>query len=516
MNFHRIPALVVAVLLASALTSCSKNANSKSASADSPAPRMTDPPPSSKSDPLSPAPTNANPTSPAPTSAAPTSASPTSTFPTVLTSTVPINNATAPAKAVTIPSTPTGKQLQWIIDHGQTATSADLAVHFSSSFLAQVPSEQLLGVFRQLGTITPVEVGVSSDKLLDGLVTAGDGTKFTVSMKLDVAAKIEELLFKPFTDLVPSSAKTWSEVDQDVKAVGLNYSLFAGEVGTDGSLRELYGTQPDASGPLGSEFKLYVLGALSKAIEAKTIGWDEELTITDALKSIPSGELQDRASGSKVTVREAAQKMIEISDNTAADLLINRLGRANVEAVLGEMGMGDTSRKRTVPFITTREMSILKFRVEPTVRAKYETASGSMRSTMLKELPAELPDVVSIVKAAPTAIDTIEWFASPKEVSAAHAWLDKRADLPGMEPIRKILGTNPGLPLDDKVWKRHSFKGGSEPGVLALSWLLERADGKRFVIAINTSSPKSIEENGTDVKLFGAVTGAFNVLATQP
>jgi beta-lactamase class A len=412
---------------------------------------------------------------------------------------------------VPVPTTPTGAQLQWIIDHGQTATDADLAEHFSASFLAQIPAEQLLGVFRQLGTLTPTEIGVASDRELSGIVLA-NGSKFSVSMKLDADAKIEQLLFKPYEPLVPSSAKRWSDVDAELTAVGLEYSLYVAEVGLDGSLRAIHGTNPNTSGPLGSEFKLYVLGALTKAIEAKSIAWDDKLTITNALKSIPSGELQDRASGATVTVRETAQKMIEISDNTATDMLIARLGRANVENVLSEMGMGADSQKRTLPFITTREMSILKFGSDPSVRQKYETASRSQRLQLLGALPTTLPDVATLTNALPTSIATIEWFASPTEIAAAHAWLDKRAELPGMEPLRNILGTNPGLPFDANVWKRHSFKGGSEPGVLALSWLLERADGKRFTIAINTTSTKPIDAD--EIKLFQAVTGIFNVLTT--
>ncbi len=522
-RIHHASVLIVAVFASAALVGCSKKASSKSASGDTRPAAMTNPPvvrsDTDNSDGADSAGADSAVTESAPTNPASDRADSTVTDVTnpIVTgepdtgSSVTTTKSGQPIKPVAIPSTQTGTQLQWIIDHGRTATSADLTDHFSQSFLTQVPSDQLIGIFGQLGTLTLVDLGVSSDQELSGLVTAGDGTKFTVTMKLDASSKIEELLFKPFADLVPSKAKTWNEVDREIAAIGLNYSMFAGEIASDGSVRELHGTRPDTPGPLGSEFKLYVLGALSKAVEAKSIAWDEELTISDALKSIPSGELQDRPTGSKVTVREAAQKMIEISDNTATDMLINRLQRAKVEAVLTEMGMGTQSQKKTLPFITTREMSILKFKVEPTVRMTYESASEAQRLVMLKALPAELPAVTTLTSASPTAINTIEWFASPKEVAMAHAWLDKRAELPGMEPLREILGTNPGLPLDDKVWKRHSFKGGSEPGVLALSWLLERADGKRFVLAINTSSDKPIDED--DVKLFSAVTGAFNVLA---
>jgi hypothetical protein len=34
------------------------------------------------------------------------------------------------------------------------------------------------------------------------------------------------------------------------------------------------------------------------------------------------------------------------------------------------------------------------------------------------------------------------------------------------------------------VWKSVAFKGGSEPGVLNLTWLLERDDGAFFAVSI--------------------------------
>ena len=45
--------------------------------------------------------------------------------------------------------------------------------------------------------------------------------------------------------------------------------------------------------------------------------------------------------------------MISISDNTAADMLIARLGRTAVEDALKTSGMADPSRDR--PFLTSRE-----------------------------------------------------------------------------------------------------------------------------------------------------------------
>jgi beta-lactamase class A len=67
--------------------------------------------------------------------------------------------------------------------------------------------------------------------------------------------------------------------------------------------------------------------------------------------------LQYEPDGTQISVLDAAAKMISISDNTATDMLINLVGRSEVEAALTEAGMANPSLNR--PFLTTRETFIL-------------------------------------------------------------------------------------------------------------------------------------------------------------
>ena len=92
---------------------------------------------------------------------------------------------------------------------------------------------------------------------------------------------------------------------------------------TNGSCQPVHSIDPGTPAPLGSAFKLYVLEALATAIASGKVDWTQPLTVTAQLKSLPSGELQTEPDGTKVSVQDAAAKMISISDNTAADMLIN-------------------------------------------------------------------------------------------------------------------------------------------------------------------------------------------------
>lgn len=418
---------------------------------------------------------------------------------------------TAAATAMGLPATAAGAQLAWVIAEGQGADDAALTERFAPAFLAEVPPDQLHSVLDGLGTLTAGEVRTSAPTSLEALVTSADGQTLVASITVDGEPphRIAGLLFQP-AELPPAPA-SWEEVDQRLAALAARGAVLAAEVTADGALAVAHERDADSVGPIGSAFKLYVLGALADAVAAGTVGWDDALTIEEADRSLPSGQLQERV-GETVSVQEAATLMISISDNTATDLLIGHLGRPEVEAVLEPMGLGPDARARTLPFLTTRELFTLKWGGDPERLAAYAGGAEADRRSVLDGLDAALPPVDAVDPAVPVEIDRVEWFASPRELAAAHVALDGRRATAGLEPLTTILGTNPGVALDAAVWPRFAFKGGSEPGVLALSWLLERADGRRFVLALTGSdSGRAIDES----EAVAIATGAIALLAAS-
>lgn len=174
--------------------------------------------------------------------------------------------------------------------------------------------------------------------------------------------------------------------------------------------------------PLGSAFKLYVPDALATAIAAGKVSWTQPLTVTARLKSLPSGELQAEPDGTKISVRDAAAKMISISDNTATDMLISLVGRPAVEAVFTTAGMADPARDR--PFLTTREAFTLKLDHWPALADRYIAASQPGRRALLARtvdrvpLPAVSPEAGWTT---PRDINSIEWFASANDICRVYA-----------------------------------------------------------------------------------------------
>jgi hypothetical protein len=287
------------------------------------------------------------------------------------------------------------------------------------------------------------------------------------------------------------------------------YGLF--EV-LDGECRLVAGSAPEVALPLGSAFKLWVLGALAGEIEGGRAAWDEPLAVREDWLSSLDGEVAARAPGTELTLRQYAEWMISISDNSATDHLMYRLGRAVVEAAMETAGVTDPAANR--PMLTTRELFLLKWGT--TVPAtEYLALDEAGRRQVLDERLGGVDLVEGLGAAfrpgAPTAVEELEWFATPLDMCRTHVWLASLAARPGLEPVAEILALNPGLPFPDR-WRDVRFKGGSEPGVMFVAWRLEQTDGRVFVVAGGLVDP---EEAFDDVRV-ATILGAVAELAPAP
>ena len=399
----------------------------------------------------------------------------------------PSGSSPAPAVDAAFPTTPAGRQLAWVVarmNAGQVAGDAELAQRFSAAFLAQVPPAQLVAALSQVVAAGPFRfsgpLGPSSPTALVARLDGASGTALKASITVGSAPPhlIDGLLFQPYS--VTPKPTSWGEVDAGLRALAGHATMLATEVGRSAPVHAL---EADTTGAIGSAFKLYVLGALGSAVERGTAAWNEKLAVHPAWKSLPSGDLRKAPDGRRYTLRYFAQQMIAVSDNTAADHLIHRLGRSAVEAELAALGM--RAPRLDMPFLTTREMFALKLSAPAALRQAYAAGTSAQRRRLLPRLdavPVSLADAASWT--TPREVSTIEWFASPADLGRAMIALRAASRRSTQAPIRQILAVNPGIPFDKKTWDYVAFKGGSEPGVLCLTWLLERSDGRDFVLAI--------------------------------
>ena len=88
-----------------------------------------------------------------------------------------------------------------------------------------------------------------------------------------------------------------------------------------------------------STLKVPLLVELYRQVDAGIIDVHQRIDLTDALRVPGSGVLKELASGLQPTVHDLAMLMIIISDNTATDILYNRVGGDNINNTMRQLGL---------------------------------------------------------------------------------------------------------------------------------------------------------------------------------
>ncbi|MGH9518442.1 MAG: serine hydrolase [Terriglobales bacterium] len=350
------------------------------------------------------------------------------------------------------------------------ADPAGVADLFSPEFLNQVPATRLTAIFAQLhsqlGAVTAVKLARSQGPDSGVFVfTFAKGFQSNVSLALNnqPTHSITGLLFGPPQAII-AGGDSWDKLVASLRSLPGSVSFQAARITPDGP-QSLASWQPDHALAIGSAFKLYILGTLTHEIDQGQRRWDQVVPLQ--AHSLPSGELQTWPLGTPLTLQSLANLMISISDNTAADQLLRSVGEPAVEALLPQMGNQNTPQNQ--PFLSTSQMFQLKYG-DSARRTRYLAADTASRHTILASLPLSPPaDLLTAPPAAPVDIEKLEWFASAADLGRALAWFQP----PAQQTAREVLAINPGIPSIKSRWSYVGFKGGSEPGVISLNFLLQ-------------------------------------------
>ena len=244
---------------------------------------------------------------------------------------------------------------------------------------------------------------------------------------------------------------------------------------------------PDAALAIGSSFKLVILAELVRQIDAGQRKWDDTITLDG--HELPGGGYTQKPAGTRVPLRELAEAMIKISDNSATDLLLFTLGRERVEAMATRLGWGSPLNR---PFLGTMEVFKLKGAFGGALGRRYaaETLSGK-RYLLAGEVAATPGSAIGALFAdgRPVQIDTLEWFASPRELAGTMRWFKDHTTAAGIE-ARRILAINPG-PLGGMgdAFSYIGYKGGSEPGVISMTLLLRDKANRWSAVSASWNNP---------------------------
>ncbi|HEM7142690.1 serine hydrolase [Acinetobacter nosocomialis] len=332
---------------------------------------------------------------------------------------------------------------------------------FSSQFLGQVSITQIQKIVDDLkvslGTLKSINVSNGS-----GTIDFEKG-ELPVSISLDQQGQISTLWF---------SAPHFKIVSLDETVKGLHENA----VGKT-SLLVVVDNKPviveNDKTPMavGSTFKLLVLKAYEDAIKKGELKRETIVSLKEKKRSLPTGVLQNLPAGTPVNLELLAQLMIQISDNTATDSLIEVLKKPRIEAL----------SPRNSPMLTTRELFQLIDSSNEQLRNKFKTGTKSARLEVLSELDKlPLPSVSSIGKSA--TWQDAEWYMSANEIC------------PLLESVQNAPALNSSLnPLFKNLnWQKIGFKGGSEYGVINFSVIGNTQKGHKVcaVFTANGNEPQ--------------------------
>jgi beta-lactamase class A len=154
------------------------------------------------------------------------------------------------------------------------------------------------------------------------LLFFGDAGAMPVSADDDLAARVAALV-RPFQGTVLVYAKNLQSSRE-----------FA--LGADTKVRT------------ASTIKLPILCALESLVAAGKVRWEERIVLRPDDKVTGSGVLGNLADGTDLTVRNLAILMIIVSDNTATNLVLDRITADSVNDYLDSIGLPSTRSNRKV------------------------------------------------------------------------------------------------------------------------------------------------------------------------
>ena len=181
------------------------------------------------------------------------------------------------------------------------------------------------------------------------------------------------------------------------------------------------GVNAARSMPAASTIKLPVMVEVFEQLEGGRFDLNRRVTLERADKDCGSGDLCGASEGQSFAVSELLAKMIDISDNTATNMLIRLVGRRNINRQMADLGLTKTHLARDV---RTDGWSIRQaLRTSPAdlvtllsliARGEMvdEWSSNEMIALLEADryntlLPAPLPDNVAIAHKTGSLFDTL-------------------------------------------------------------------------------------------------------------
>jgi beta-lactamase class A len=154
---------------------------------------------------------------------------------------------------------------------------------------------------------------------------------------------------------------TQSTAPATIRRIASSFSGTLGLAARDFDTGEEVLLNADVVFPTASMIKIAILLELFRQREAGKLELDEMLTVRPRDKTAGSGLLENMGQSVTLSVHDLAVLMNTISDNTATNLLIDRLGLARINRAIRDAGMTRTRLFRKIAFDKQRRLKYPQF-----------------------------------------------------------------------------------------------------------------------------------------------------------
>lgn len=222
---------------------------------------------------------------------------------------------------------------------------------------------------------------------------------------------------------------------------------------------------------LASSFKIPVALELGRQVASGDVELTERVRVTAEDRVLGPTGLSGFAHDAEVSIRDLSYLMITVSDNTATDLVIRRIGLESVNATLRTLGLTETVLVGDCRMILQTLLDDLGLTPD--------------QSASISTLDPELVRASRSVTAEETSRST------PREMAqlVRMIWRDEAGPAEACELVRSLMGAQiwrdrllSGFPDEVRV----AGKTGSLPGVRNEVGAVEYPDGQRHAVAIFT------------------------------
>jgi hypothetical protein len=419
-----------------------------------------------------------------------------------------------------LPSNPMTNQLQWLIGElaaGETTSVAEVNAHFDSSWLAQNPVAATQAFIQSVRSAYPdaritdviAVTPVSGTFVIDSPGSPPPSGFMVFSARYSGTQRITQFGVSTYGGSVQypeDMTLSMSEAADKFATLSSAPALLVGRINSAGQCTTMQDRNANTPRATASIFKTWVLGGLGQSIVEGTLSSSEVLPMV-ASEIAPGGTINVEPLNTPFPVSDLAKLMMGISDNTATDLLHERVGRTRIDQIVTEYGVAQPDLLR--PFLGISEQFHVFLSFNLTDALSYVNGTQPFKYQFLQDRIVPLGPNNGGPFFHTQLLTDGTWRASPYDICRAFAKLRRLPQ--GSEAFKTVdaaFGAAAAQPDVRAEWDRVWYKGGSLSSgagfhVLTHAWMLENAGQDPYVVIALSNSPSG----GIDPFFVQSITG---------